>query len=224
MRTPTLVLASLLVAAAPVLADGEVRKPFSASIPRGTLAKVFVDITAGEVEVRNGDAKTISISGELKREYSGAERNQDKQRQILNDIAPTITVSGDTAIVEGKFGSNARTWSAKSFRTEWRILVQVPKGMDVEIGTRYGEITIEGEFGDLEADLRAGEITLRTPRASVKELNASVRVGEVHADLGDERVSNEGILPGTTHFYNATGKSRIKVHTTFGEVKVRLTR
>lgn len=224
MRTATLLFASLFAVTAPVLADEEVRKPFTASIPRGTLERVFIDVAAGEIEVRNGDVKTITISGELKREYSGRDRDREKQQQVLSDITPMITVSGDTAIIEGKFGSSARTWSARSFRTQWRLLVQVPRGMDVEIGTRYGELTIEGEFGDLQADLRAGEIDIRVPRSTVRELNASVRIGEVHADFGDERVSNEGILPGNTHFYNANGKSRMKVHTTVGEVHIRLTR
>ena len=85
-------------------------------------------------------------------------------------------------------------------------------------------MTLEGDFGNVNADLRAGEIHLRTPRASVHELNASVRVGEVHTDFGEDREDHEGILPGTTHFINANGRSRINVHTTFGELHVTLTK
>jgi hypothetical protein len=223
MRKALLLLAVFAVAATPAIADDEVRKPFAASIQRGTLTRVLVDVAAGEIDIRNGDSKTIAIRGELRREY-GSDRDRAKQAAILDAITPIITVNGDEAIIEGKFGPNAKNWSARTFRTEWRLTVEIPRGMDVEIATRYGELTIDGEFANLVADLRAGEIDFRTPRATGRELNASVRIGEVHADLGDERVSNEGILPGSTHFYNSGGKSRYKLHTTVGELRVRLTR
>lgn len=223
MRKAVLLLASLLLAAPAFAGDDAVRKPIAASIPKGALQKVYVDITAGEIEIRNGDAKTIATRGQLERECD-SDRDCAKQQAILDDITPVITISGDEAVVEAKFGPNARGFSARAFRTEWRVIVEVPRGFDVEIGTRYGELTIDGEFGNLEADLRAGEIDVRTPRASMRELTASVRVGEVQADFGDERINNEGILPGSTHFFNRDGKSRMKLHTTFGEVRIRLLR
>lgn len=222
MRTVFLSIA--LIGATTAFAGEEaVRKPISASIAKGKLQRVYVDVAAGQIEIRNGDAKAVALRGELERECD-SQRDCAKQRAILDDITPTITVNGDEAIVEAKNGPNAKSWGARTFRTEWRLIVEVPKGMDLEIGTRYGELRIDGEFGNIEADLRAGEIEVRLPRASVRELNASVRVGEVHADLGDERINNEGILPGSTHFYNESGKSRVKLHTTVGEVRVRLLR
>ena len=223
MRKALLLLASVVIAAPAFAGDDSVRKPISASVPKGALQKVYIDITAGEIEIRNGDAKTIAIRGQLERECD-TDKDCAKQKSILNDITPVITTSGDEAVVEAKFGPNAKSFGARAFRTEWKVVVEVPRGMDVEIGTRYGELTIDGEFGNLEADLRAGEIDVRTPRASMRELNASVRIGEVQADFGDERVSNEGILPGSTHFYNSAGTSRMKLHTTVGEVRIRLLR
>ena len=93
-----------------------------------------------------------------------------------------------------------------------------------DIETRYGELKLDGEFGNINVDLRAGEIHLRTPRAAVHELNASVRIGEVHTDFGEDREDHEGIFPNSTHFINVGGRSRINVHTTVGELHVTLTK
>ena len=218
-----LLLTTALLAASSVLADDEVTHPFSASVSRAGIRRVIVDIPAGEVAIRNGPAERVSISGEVQRQYDGY-RQQSKQQQIANDINVEIVTDDGDALIRRKFGSSAHSWSARSWHTEYRIIVEVPRGMDVEIGTRYGELTLEGEFGNVDADLRAGEIQVRTPRASVRELNASVRIGEVHTDFGVDREDHEGIFPGSTHFINAGGRSRFNLHTTVGELHVTLTR
>jgi hypothetical protein len=71
--------------------------------------------------------------------------------------------------------------------------------------------------------MRAGEIDLRVPRATVRELNASCRIGEVRTNTGTELVTREGVFPGRTKFVNKAGKSRVNVHVTAGEVDVTLT-
>lgn len=134
-----------------------------------------------------------------------------------------IDVNRDEAVIRPKFGPNAQSWSARH-HTEFRATIDVPVGLDVDIETRYGELQLDGSFGDIDIDMGAGEIRLRTPRANVRELNASVRIGEVHANLGDYSEVHEGIFPGSTHFINAGGRSRINVHTTVGELHVTLTR
>jgi hypothetical protein len=134
-----------------------------------------------------------------------------------------IAVSGDEALIGAKFGPNARSWSARH-HTEFRVTIEVPVGLDVNVETRYGELQLDGSFGNIRVDMGAGEIRLRTPRANVRELNASVRIGEVHANLGDSSEVHEGIFPGSTHFINANGRSRINVHATVGELHVTLTR
>ncbi len=222
MRTGVL-LAAVVLAATTAMADQEVTHSFASSVPRGGIRRVIIDIPAGEIGVRNGAPATITISGEVQREYDGY-RNRDKHQRIVDDISAEIYVSGDEAVVRRKFGPNAQSWSARSWHSNYRITVEVPPGFDVELETRAGEVKIEGEFGNVDVDLRAGEINLRTPHASVHELNASVRIGEVHSDLGGEREEHEGIFPGRTHFVKAGGRSRINVHTTVGEVHVVLTR
>jgi hypothetical protein len=61
------------------------------------------------------------------------------------------------------------------------------------------------------------------PRANVRRLEASCRVGEVRTHIGDDVVTREGIFPGKTKYFNAAGKNAINVHVTAGEVDVTLT-
>jgi hypothetical protein len=222
MRTVLLLSAATLLSMS-AIADEEVTHPFSTSIPRSGVRRVIVDIPAGEVNLRNGIGDKIAISGRVVREYDGY-RQREKAQRTVDDIGAEIFTNGDEALIRRRYGPNAQSWSAKGFHSNFRITVEVPRGMDVDIETRYGELSIEGDFGNLNADLRAGEIHMRIPRASVRELNASVRIGEVHTDFGVDREDHEGILPGSTHFINAGGRSRINVHTTIGELHVTLTR
>jgi hypothetical protein len=127
-------------------------------------------------------------------------------------------------VVRRHYGSNAHSWSARSFHSGFDLKVEIPPGVDVVLETKYGEVDIEGSFGNVECDLRAGEIHVRTPRANVRDLSASVRIGEVHANLGDQSIEKEGLFPGSMTWVNAGGKSNLHVHTTFGEVHVTLTR
>jgi len=201
--------AVVAMVALPALADRSFH-PIRDSVPAAGIRRVIVDVPAGAVRVRNGDAKTITISGEVE--------------SPSDDVTAVIRIDGDQATVERRYGPNGGSWASRTFRTQFTIRLDVPRGTSIEFTTHYGELHLDGDFGDLFASLRAGEIHLTTPRAAVRDLHASVRVGEVHADFGDERVNNEGVFPGSTDFHNDSGHSRIDLHATAGEVHVTLTR
>ena len=218
MRRAFVAAVSLLAASA---ASADVAHPVSASVPRAHIRRVIVDIPSGEINVRNGASDRIRVSGEVRR---NSDEDRARNQRIVNDIDVEIFVDSEDALIRRKFGPEAGGWRGHTLKTNYHLTIEVPRGLGVSLETKYGEVTLEGEFGNIDADLRAGEIHLRTPRASVKELNASVRIGEVHTDFGEDREDHEGILPGTTHFINANGRSRINVHTTVGELHVTLTR
>lgn len=223
MRTRIALAAALALTALSAVADEEVSHTFSSSVPRDGIRRVVIDIPAGEVKVRNGDGNTVRVSGEVRRSYDGWRRRAKEQR-IADDITADIHVHGDEAVVRRRFGPGARSWSARSFHSGFDVRVEVPPGVDVIFETKYGEVDIDGTFGNVECDLTAGEIHVRTPRANIRDLHASVRIGEVHANTGDETVEKEGLFPGSMTWVNASGKNEMRVHTTFGEVHVTLTR
>src|SRR5579872_3746398 len=208
---PAVVFTAILLLSGTAAADETVTHAFDTSTARAVIRRVIIDIPAAEISVRNGAADRIRAFGRSERKYDGY-REEASQQRIVNDIGVAIFVSGHDALVRRSFGPNATSWSAQHWRTRYRVTLEVPRGMDVEIETSVGDVSFDGDFGNIETDLRAGEIDLRTPRASVRDLSASVGVGEVHADFGSDREDNEGILPGSTHFFNAGGRSRIHLH------------
>src|ERR1051325_6413715 len=177
---------------------------FDQTIARGAVRRIVVDVPAGEVTVRNGAADRITISGYARR-----------HEVVIDSAKLVLRVDGDEATVAREGGTHF---------TNYSLRVDVPPATAVAAGTRYGRVRIDGTFGDVNVSLSAGEVRLETPRAAVRELNASAMVGEVHTNLGARTIQREGLFPGRTHWENTAGRSVVNMHTTAGEVHVRLTR
>jgi hypothetical protein len=216
----SLVLTATLVFATSALA-ADVEHAFQATAPRGKVQRVVVDIPFGSFTVRNGSADRIALSGIASRDYDGAKEKRWAQ-DVVNDTSVEIYVNGSEAILRRKFGKKADSFRARKF-TGLDMRIELPPGVDVEFETSAGEVDLAGNYGNIDIDLRAGEVEVRIPKATVRELNASCRVGEVRAHLGHEIVSREGIFPGRTKYFNAAGKTHVSVHVTAGEVDVTLT-
>ncbi|HYI08429.1 MAG TPA: hypothetical protein VEK57_05125 [Thermoanaerobaculia bacterium] len=218
MRNALFLAASLLAATSAAAID--VEHAFQATAPRGAVQRVVIDIPVGSFKVRNGAANAISLSGIVSRDY-----DNDKERiwaqKVVNDTSVEIVITGAEAKVRRKFGKGASSWRAQKF-SGLDLRLDLPAGIDVQFETTAGEIDVDGDFGDINIDLRAGEVDVTLPRAKVRELNASCRIGEVRAHLGTEIVTREGVFPGRTHFFNSEGKTHVNVHVTAGEVDVTL--
>jgi hypothetical protein len=218
MRT-ILIAAAALLAAGSALADDYVTHAFGSSAPLGSIRRVVIDVPAGDVNVRNGAAGRLNVTGQVRRDY---EDDREKQQRVVDDISVEIYTSPTEAVVRRKLGPNSRGWSARN-NSDYRVTVEVPPGVDVAFETKFGDVDIDGLFGAVTVDLRAGEIHAAFPREMVKQLTASVRVGEVHAAVGDRRIDNEGVFPRAAKWTNpAGGHSAVSLHTTAGEVHVTL--
>ncbi|HYC88890.1 MAG TPA: hypothetical protein VEO54_06735 [Thermoanaerobaculia bacterium] len=215
-----LLLSAALLAAVPAAADRDVEHRFQSLVPRGRVQRVLIDIPAGSFTIRNGAAGHIGVSGVASRDYDGA-RERAWAQKVVDDTSVEVYISGNEAVVRRKFGRNADSWRAQKF-TGIDLRLDLPPGVDVEFETTAGEVDVAGDFGDVTVDLRAGEVDVKLPRAKVRELNASCRVGEVRTNLGTEIVSKEGLFPGRTHYFNAKGKTHVNVHVTAGEVDITL--
>jgi hypothetical protein len=215
-----LLLAPLLAIAATATAK-DVTHEFQTAIASGAVQRVVIAIPAGSFVIRNGATDRLALSGIASRDYDGPKERAWAQK-VVDDTSVEIVVNGAEAIVRRKFGTNAQSWRAKKF-TDLDLHIELPPGTDVDFDTYAGEIDMNGDFGDIDVDLRAGEVQVRMPRNRVRELNASCRVGEVRTHLGNEVVSREGVLPGKAHFFNAAGSAHVNVHVTAGEVDVTLT-
>lgn len=215
------ILAAALLAASTAAAK-DVTHAFQNIVPRGSVQRVVIAIPAGSFSIRNGNTDRLALAGVASRDFDTSKERAWAQK-VVDDTSVEFVVNGAEAIVRRKFGKNAQSWRAQKF-TGLDLRIDLPPGMDVDFNTTAAEIEMSGDFGDIDIDLRAGEVDLRLPRARVRDLNASCRVGEVRTHLGNEVVTREGILPGKTHFFNAQGTSHVNVHVTAGEVDVTLTK
>ncbi|HEY0158302.1 MAG TPA: hypothetical protein VGF28_13555 [Thermoanaerobaculia bacterium] len=218
MRT-LLLATSLLLAGAASAAD--VEHSFQRVVQRGGVKRVVIDIPAGSFTVRNGNASQLALAAIVSRDYDGAKERAWAQK-VVNDTTIEFYVSGADAVVRQKFGRNAQSWRARKF-SGIDLRLDLPAGVDVVFETTAGEVDMAGNWGDVDIDMRAGEIELSMPRATVRNLSASCRVGEVRTNLGTEVLTREGVFPGKTKFHNAAGKSHVNVHVTAGEVDITLT-
>ncbi|HEY0144118.1 MAG TPA: hypothetical protein VGF48_24740 [Thermoanaerobaculia bacterium] len=216
----TLVLAASLLVAGAALADRDVTHSFQSTAARGRVQRVVIDVPTGSFTIRNGSSDRLAVSGIASRDYDG-EKERGWAQKVVNDTSVEIYVSGTEAIVRRKFGPNADSFRARKF-TGLDLRIEVPAGVDVKFETTAGEIDMNGQYGHVDIDLRAGEVDLRMPKANVRELKASCRVGEVRTRIGDQITTREGVFPGTTSYFNAAGRSIVRVHTTAGEVRVTL--
>ena len=193
-----LAVAALSLTALTASAEPKVRHAFESTIPRGAVQRVVIDVPAGDIEIRNGAPDRLSVSGHVSREPDSP-GSRDKEQRIVNDTTLEIYASNNEAIVRRRFGPEADSW-------------------------RYGDVSLEGSFGDIDVDLRAGQVDLRIPQRDVRQLQASCRVGEVHTRIGDEIVERAGLFPGRTRYSNPSGRSVVNVHVTAGEVRATLTK
>lgn len=223
MRRPLLLLAMATIPlATAALADREVTHSFDSTTPLRGVKRVVIDIPAGEFRIRNSAGSVLGLHGAVRREYDGYNRREQNQ-SIVDDISPEVVINGDQAVVRRRFGPNAKGWSARN-HSAFDVTIEVPADVDLDVETRFGEVHLDGAFGNVDIDMSAGEIHMTTPRANVRELAASCRVGEVHTNTGDRIIENEGLFPHTARFTNPNGgKGAVKLHVTAGEVHVKLT-
>jgi hypothetical protein len=210
----------LLLLATTAFAERQVAHQFVSEAPGGSVRRVVIDIPAGSLKIRNGDSAMIRVSGTARRGYDDwAEREQ----KIVDDTSAEVYVNRDEAIVRRRFGVNAQGWRAERF-TSFDLTIEVPRGTTLLFETSYGDVDIHGSFGDVDVALRAGGVTFTTPRAEIRDLTASSRVGAVTTNFGEEIVQRQGLLPGTTNFFNAAGQRKVHLHVTAGNVLVTLTK
>jgi hypothetical protein len=213
-----LVCTAAFIAATPAFASREAVHRVSAAVAAPGVRIVTIAIPDGGITVRNGAVARLSLDGMVRLRHD-TQRFQEMQ-QIVNDIGFTIEVRGDHATIARTFGPNAHGWRAHH-STEFEATIEVPPGVLLEVETHFGEVQMDGSFGGVDVNLRAGELTLRMPKGDVRTLEASVLAGENHANFGDRVVTREGLFSGRTKFAGS-GRADVNLHVTAGELRVTL--
>jgi hypothetical protein len=219
MRKALVLAGSLLLAASAFARD--VEHKFQSVVPRGGVQRVIIDIPQGNFTIRNSTANQLVVAGIASRDFDGR-REMEWAQKVVNDTSVEIYVSGTDAIVKRKFGPNAESYRARKF-TGLDVRLELPAGVDVKFETSAGDVDLSGDFGHVDLDLRAGDVSIQMPKNRVRALDASCRIGEVKTNTGSQVITKEGLFPGRTHVFNAAGTSNVKAHVTVGEINVKLT-
>jgi len=212
--------AVILLLAGSAMADPKVSRDFRVAVAAGSVDRVIVEIGVSELEIRNGEAGSIVAQGKLRREY-GSSEDIKKAQAILDQSKIEIEIDGSRAIVRRKLGPDADGWRVRN-QTQFLVVVEIPAGLDVEVRQKVGEVTVDGSFGNIDVDLGVGEVKVRTPKKNVREVSARTRIGENRTHTGDRIITREGVLPGTTEFFNDGGTSRLHVAVGVGEIDIEL--
>ena len=211
---------ALLFFAITAFGERQASHQFHSEVSSGSVKRVVIDIPTGSINVRNGMSDSIRVTGVARRGHDG---RREREQKIVDDTAAEVYVNREEAIVRRRFGTNAQGWRAQRF-TSFDMTIEVPPGTALEFETSYGSVDVHGSFGDIVIALRAGDVNVTTPRADVRNLSVSCRVGNRTTNFGDEIVQRQGVLPGTTDFYNPDGRTKVHVNVTAGNAIVTLTK
>jgi hypothetical protein len=213
--------AGITLSAASGFANHEVTHEFRSVVPRAGIRSVVIEIPIAELQIRNGPPDSLGVHGEARREYDGPQERDSRQRAV-DSSSVEIEVRGDEAFIRRHFAAGAGSWA--SGHTKFEVAIDIPQGMDVSVEQNVGELRLDGAFGNVNIEMRVGEVHIRTPKANVHELTAGTTVGEVHTNVGDRVFDREGLFPGKTHYINESGKSSFTVDLNIGEIHIQLTK
>jgi hypothetical protein len=222
MKNILRVLAVTAIMAVPLSAVEPASHDFRTSVPASGVLRLEVDMPASDLVIQNGPAETIEVFGRVTRAYR-FHKEKARAQQIVDASSVRVDLKGSRAILRRQFGPGAKGRSAQGGNTQFRVTVRVPAGTHVEVHQKAGDVKVAGSFGDIDVKMRAGDVSISTPKRNVRELLATTSVGEVNTNLGDRMVSKQGVFPGRTHYLNEGGRSMVSVDLMAGEVDIVLT-
>lgn len=160
-------------------------------------ASLLVDVSFHDVEVQAvAGASSVEVAVDLEVTGAGAEGRLEKLR-------PEFLVEGDRLVVRSLEGD--RGFSFGWGRTQGRVAVSLPPGLDLVVDGSSGQVRIGGDLGDaavtvdtssggVEVDGAMGELAADTSSGSVK-----VRVSRPLARFRADTSSGDVLLVGGAH-------------------------
>lgn len=119
----------------------------------GPLARLEIDIVAGEVRVRTGQPGVVALT---------IETNDASQIEV--------TQTGDTVSVHKPWG-----WSGR--RRQVMVQAEVPEGTDIVVTATSAEVRLDGTFGATKVHTVSGNITVGTiERGEVDSTSGDVKL------------------------------------------------
>jgi DUF4097 and DUF4098 domain-containing protein YvlB len=146
----------LIITAATARAEAEDKITKSFETAAG--GQLVVDVDRGSIEVKTGDAGTVTI--EVTRKAGGS---KSKAEKTLKDHVVTTQQTGDKVEVRAKYeGEKLTGWfGGRSPDLQVSFLITIPRKFDVELKTAGGHIKVAELTGKLKAHSSGGNLTFK---------------------------------------------------------------
>ena len=167
---------------------------FLADFPSG--GQLRVRVRSGELIVKGIEDPHIRVH------FEGTNASD------LNDVEVGLRRSGSDAELNISGGP----------RNGFRIILEVPKVVDLHLRMPFGDATVERLSGDKDIELHAGDLTVDVGDANdYGHVEASVLSGDL--DAGPFNVSKSGLF--RSFEKSGTGKYRLHAHVGAGDLTLR---
>ncbi len=187
-------LATMALAEKPIETKGTGKEPFQAEFPSG--GQLRVQVRSGELVVKGIDEAKVRVH------FEG--RKSDE----LGDVEVKLKVTGSRGELDVSGGP----------RNDFRIILEVPKVVDLHLRMPFGDATVERLTGDKDIAIHAGDLSVDL--GDVNEyghVEASVMSGDL--DAGPFNVSKSGLF--RSFEKSGSGKYRLYAHVGAGDLTLR---
>ncbi len=177
-----------------------------------------------EVKIPSGDVEVATIgAGEATVRLDGSQKLVDATR---------VELVGDRLVVGHRKKSFMGPWGR--FEESLHVQARVPAGSAVEIVTASGDVTLDGNFGELDMRSASGDVTATGEierDARVKSVSGDVRLPHVAGNLVAQTVSGDvaaQTIDGSVSVRSVSGNVRVgslregnvSVHSVSGDVEL----
>lgn len=160
---------------------------FEADFPAG--GELRLDIRSGELVVKGIDENKVRVH------FAGSSSDQ------LRDVEVRLKTSGSRGELQVSGGP----------RNNFRIVVEVPKVVNLHLRMPFGEATVEQLTGSKDVEIHAGDLTVEVGEAGeYGHVDASVLSGDLEA--GPFSVSKSGLF----RSFEKQGGGRYRLHAHVG--------
>jgi len=187
-------LVTLALAEKPIETSETGKENFQAQFPTG--GQLHVQVRSGELVVKGID------EGKVRVHFEGSKSDQ------LRDVEVSMKVSGSKGDLNISGGP----------RNDFRIILEVPKVVDLHLRMPFGDATVERLSGDKDIDTHAGNLTVNLGDVNeYAHVEASVTSGDL--DARPFNVSKGGLF--RSFEKDGSGKYRLHAHVGAGDLTLR---
>ena len=184
-------LATLALAEKPVETKQVGKDSFEAQFPSG--GQLHIHVRSGEVVVKGIDESKVRVH------FEGTKSGE------LSDVEVGLKTSASKGVLSISGGP----------RNDFRIVIEVPKVVDLHLRMPFGEATVERLTGDKDIEIHAGDLTVDIgDAAEYAHVDASVISGDL--DAAPFNVSKGGLF--RSFEKGGSGKYRLHAHVGAGDL------